>query len=726
MTRKNDIVLSIGLIVKNEEENLARCLDSLKPLMETIPCQLIITDTGSADSTVEIAKRYTDEVYEFEWCDDFAAARNAGLKKAKGQWFMFIDGDEWFEDCQDLIDFFQSGEYKEYKNATYIVRNYVNKKDKSNYEDQHLGRLYKIRKGMAFQGSIHEYISLELPIKELHSYANHYGYSTDNSKEHKQIKHQRNLSLLIKEYQKDPDNCRLAYLLAKQYAAGKDKKSYRNLIREFYEKHQEDWENEYLPYFTYQTALICKEEGNPEQGAEILKKYKKNRKEAEVWDLDILAALSDTCFSAGKFKAAIKYAKEYFKLFSAFQKGDVPTGISGITTQPTFVNEESTITLYNVMLKSYIKLEEYEQAMNIIQHLDWNIMILEDLNISLHLLFHMVFTRSQWMLLPDIYSRLLQTGQQGKSQLFVELLEKKIVEYLSAYEALAKEFACNENLRKDFPEDNYVLLQKLRWSMVLSDNESKSIADRFLEKNKGARVEPVFAEFVLFALANPTYRDLVLDKIDLEDLHLYTHKVVSLYSNLHELFIYLFSGWNGLRMTGSRRFNYWIICFMEIILLSNAKVEKSTKSELTDIYVEKAHEYMTQLYNHAVLCEEQIYLLPRSYRFIYYMYEAKKAVVEGNRHDYVKQLKKAVAVYPIMGGVVDSLVNTMEEKFEKEPSNKSEFDFYAESVKRKIKEIAKEERLRDEAIKLLDAYKKINPKDEEGIAELRLLLRIDN
>ena len=53
-------------------------------------------------------REYTDNIVSFDWCDDFAAARNAGLEHAKGEWFLYLDDDEWFEDVTTIIDFFQS------------------------------------------------------------------------------------------------------------------------------------------------------------------------------------------------------------------------------------------------------------------------------------------------------------------------------------------------------------------------------------------------------------------------------------------------------------------------------------------------------------------------------------------------------------------------------------------------------------------------------------------
>ena len=96
------MILSIGMIVKNEEKNLDRCLSALQPILENIDSELIIADTGSEDKTVEIAKKYTDNVFYFEWINDFSAARNSTLNRAKGKWYMFIDADEYLDEDMDF------------------------------------------------------------------------------------------------------------------------------------------------------------------------------------------------------------------------------------------------------------------------------------------------------------------------------------------------------------------------------------------------------------------------------------------------------------------------------------------------------------------------------------------------------------------------------------------------------------------------------------------------
>lgn len=84
------VSISVCMIVKNEEGVLSRCLDSLEGLYE----ELIIVDTGSTDRTKEIARRYTDKVYDFEWIGDFSAARNYAFSKAACDYIYSADADE--------------------------------------------------------------------------------------------------------------------------------------------------------------------------------------------------------------------------------------------------------------------------------------------------------------------------------------------------------------------------------------------------------------------------------------------------------------------------------------------------------------------------------------------------------------------------------------------------------------------------------------------------------
>ncbi len=88
------ITISLCMIVKNEARVLARCLDSIADLMD----EIIIVDTGSTDETKAIAARYTDKIYDFEWNNDFSAARNFSFSKAAMDYIYAPDADEVLND----------------------------------------------------------------------------------------------------------------------------------------------------------------------------------------------------------------------------------------------------------------------------------------------------------------------------------------------------------------------------------------------------------------------------------------------------------------------------------------------------------------------------------------------------------------------------------------------------------------------------------------------------
>lgn len=85
---------SLCMIVKNEEKNLPRCLESVKGVFD----EIVIADTGSTDRTKIVAHAFTDKIYDFSWCDDFAAARNFSFSKATGDYIAWLDADDVLDD----------------------------------------------------------------------------------------------------------------------------------------------------------------------------------------------------------------------------------------------------------------------------------------------------------------------------------------------------------------------------------------------------------------------------------------------------------------------------------------------------------------------------------------------------------------------------------------------------------------------------------------------------
>jgi tetratricopeptide (TPR) repeat protein len=143
------IKVSLCMIVKNEAERLANCLKSVKGFAD----EIILVDTGSSDRTINIAKKFGAKIFKFEWCDDFAAARNYALKQAQGEWILFLDADEVLE--RAVIPILKNA----INNPEYLAIN-LNRAEigagRSPYSL--IARLFRRRSDIYFMGFYHESI----------------------------------------------------------------------------------------------------------------------------------------------------------------------------------------------------------------------------------------------------------------------------------------------------------------------------------------------------------------------------------------------------------------------------------------------------------------------------------------------------------------------------------------------------------------------------------------
>ena len=209
----NQPILTISILISNNYDNVKRCLESVKPLLKAVPSELILTDTGVEPELRKLLEQYTDNIIDFTWCRDFSAARNVGLKQAKGQWFLYIDDDEWFEDITAIAEFLQSREALNYNVACYIQRNYEDREGKK-YIDHVVDRILRINPKLHFEHRVHEaYTDIRIKEKkQLPVIAHHYGYCYD-SEEQRREKYLRNKTLLELECKEHPQDMRMRYQL---------------------------------------------------------------------------------------------------------------------------------------------------------------------------------------------------------------------------------------------------------------------------------------------------------------------------------------------------------------------------------------------------------------------------------------------------------------------------------------------------------------------------------
>ena len=204
----SQILLSIGMIVKNEIRCLEKCLKALEPLRTAIPCELVIADTGSNDGTREIAARYADIFFDLPWENDFSAARNAVLDRCTGQWYFSVDADEYLDEYIDeLVAFLLNSEKNEHNFALVVNSNFSDQTlDKETATSFFAVRLARRRPGLRFIGAIHERFNFkddEIFDALSNTILWHDGYAYETPEQARRKK-QRNMELLEQELRRAP------------------------------------------------------------------------------------------------------------------------------------------------------------------------------------------------------------------------------------------------------------------------------------------------------------------------------------------------------------------------------------------------------------------------------------------------------------------------------------------------------------------------------------------
>jgi glycosyltransferase involved in cell wall biosynthesis len=207
------------MIVKNEEKNVKRCLESAAHIAN----EIIIVDTGSTDRTKEVCQMFGAAVYDYEWMEDFSAARNFCIGKASSDWILWLDADEEFIGGSSAI---QEALKQERIDLYSIQLRHLTEgegEEAGSYLSYH-HRLFRNYKGFYFQGTIHERLAPPKALSSLEPVVidsvriNHYGYQQKDSA----VKSLRNLKLLIKEKEKEKENPWLDYHISTELYRLKD------------------------------------------------------------------------------------------------------------------------------------------------------------------------------------------------------------------------------------------------------------------------------------------------------------------------------------------------------------------------------------------------------------------------------------------------------------------------------------------------------------------------
>lgn len=308
-----DVRLSQCMIVKNEETNIERALSWGKDIVY----EQIVVDTGSTDRTVELARAMGAKVYDFEWIDDFAAAKNYAISKASGEWIAFLDADEYFppEEAEKLMPLLnQLARTRYYVMLTSWM--HVNRDEKI-FAGGVQTRIFKRMEGLRYKKRIHEELELsggsivDCTVDASNELAIfHSGYDLSSS-EDKQ-KGERNARLILMELEEHPDDYDMMGYLGDAYYSIRDN---NERAEEWYRKsidrmpaHIDEYDvRSAVTFWKLMTIL-----------------YKKNDEQAmmEIYDkaIRLIPKESDYDYVAGKFYVAKQdFKKGAYHLARALQ-----------------------------------------------------------------------------------------------------------------------------------------------------------------------------------------------------------------------------------------------------------------------------------------------------------------------------------------------------------------------------------------------------------------------
>jgi glycosyltransferase involved in cell wall biosynthesis len=206
--------VSLCMIVRNEERNLPRCLDSVRGLAR----EIVVVDTGSTDATPNIAARYGAEVIPFDFTPvDFAAARNRAIARASSPWILMLDADERLDPAgAPMIETLLAPD----ENAGYFLERYNHSSDAGNPFTDYVVRLFPNRPDYRYRGRVHETVDasilagggrlLKTGIRIDHTFS--------SDREARRRKNHRYIEILKEEIAADPgDHSRLDFLAAEYH-----------------------------------------------------------------------------------------------------------------------------------------------------------------------------------------------------------------------------------------------------------------------------------------------------------------------------------------------------------------------------------------------------------------------------------------------------------------------------------------------------------------------------
>ena len=704
---RKEKLLTIGLITKNEHDKLERCLKSLMPIRESLDCEIIVTDTGSTDNTVEMAEKYSDKVLEFEWCNDFSAARNTAIDVASGIWFMWIDSDEWIENPEPLIEFFNSGDYENYLSASFNFRDYSSL-EYNIYRDLDLFRMTVLFDGLKFTDEIHESIPISYPLKSIPIRLCHDGYIFETSEE-RQNKHRRNLATLIDLYEKDPDRITTIRYMVDQYRFNKEFEEAIKycekgiaLIDKQSSKISKN-EKAYKIHFLIMKGLTYLEDQNYEAVIDTLGSIEDDDPKTSYLFIDIYCTLSFAYKEIGDKYKESEYAQKYIDYYIKQDGFDKSYSVF-------FFNFSNNNESLKRMLVSSLerpandrKLEDMLNFIGLINQRESNRdKIASDKD----------YVANIWILADkfknyDLIAEVYKNIKSGNIELTLEFFEDEVYNYMIKNSENISEIVLP--LSKMEIDNPFVKINKLMVADYNGEEETARNLVLELLEDSDITIKNISSEVLYNAIKYNINIDLIKRKLDVFKIG----DSINEFPVIHEDFCGHICNYYQKNKEDiiDIKSMYLIAALLESTFIKSFLLNKQNVTEIYEIFCQILPKLTQGLYNKKTMNEDNIDIYPPLFRFGYYI-EIADSHKENDTISYIKNLKKAVENYVVMEKPIKEIVMKIEEEISEENNRKKEFEQLSAGIKQKIYEQITAGNYK-EALSIICQLQTIIPNDKE-------------
>ncbi len=655
---KSRPLLSIGIIFKNEIRCLERCVKSFDSLRKTIPCELVMADTGADDGSREIAEKYADILIDFPWINDFAAARNAVMDQCSGIWYLTVDADEWLDDDFDELVAFLRDNNKKIQSATVLIRNYFNAISADSCSDFSGVRLLRMSTGLRYQNPIHEYWPLgSLPagsfISLRKTVLHHDGYMNMGEVRGKE-KIKRNLALLQEDLKRNPDSLRTTIQYIESALGESDCKEHIRRGLALVEAKKPEWDFFGPPLFRH--------------GVNIANTY--NLPEFEDWIvraeelfpnsfftlLDVQYIAFFDSLKKMNYSDCIARGERFLKAYDDYKEGRGDQNgamASGISTATAYHQRRIEILLAGLYLVEH----QVERSLEILKSVHVGDMdTLQTINLVETLTkFPSIADRDVSDLVIRFWNDLCESKQDK-----VKAVERKTAFIKRAVSVFEVNFCEKEKQKEDFSRHAYTVFLPLLGkcelgtaAAILESDSAEEIAS-YLHQVEDWNLMPESALSHALEMGVPfplPDKPLALEEMDA--------LAIRLSANRDGLFKM------ALETDGKSYPTMQGLSWARALTLAAVQVynwkdgEKGV--ELARAFTALQKELLRRTYTEEMLREENVCQLPSMLRFSWYCIRAFEALDTGDPAGYVRRLREGLSGMPAMKEMVEFLAERSKE-----------------------------------------------------------------